>query len=201
MAGRRKASAAVVQSQGDGWLTRALVDDLVRAIAVEHLPKRWAALRCGVSPETFATALQEGASGSGGPLSVELARRVYEAMAKNVGEQMGYLHRLSEEDPRACEQYLKATQPEDFGGHVRTAPDEFASPERQKKTRGMLLDNPPPRMLAEFKAHDWFRLPKGISVADRETILGILSSYDKPPALLTAGEAETEAGTGAGPHE
>lgn len=198
MAGRRKANAAVLSAEGDDWLTRPLVDALVKAIDKERLPRRFAALFCGVSPQTFETALQQGASGQGGPLAVELARKVYKAMAKDVGTQMEHLQRLGEEDPKANVSYLQMKYPEDFGGHVRTAPDEFAGPERQKRTRGMLLENPPPRMLAEFRAHGWFRMPHGCSDADRASILAILQSYDKAPAILTSGEdtAETEAGTG-----
>lgn len=212
MAGRRKATAAVVQSEEDGWLTRPLVDALVKAIQVEKLPRRFAALHCGVSPQTFESALQAGASGASGPLAAELARKVYKAIAKDVGQEMKDLQRLGEDDPKAAVLYLQAKYPADFGGHVRIAPDEFAVPERQKRTRGMLLDNPPPRMQAEFRAHGWFRMPPGIADRDREAILGILAGYEKAPALLTSGEdsstgkdgkntTETEAGTGAGPHE
>jgi len=200
VAGRRKASAAVLSADGDGWLTRPLVDALVKAIDKERLPRRFAALHCGVSPQTFETALQQGASGQGGPLAVELARKVYKAMAKDVGNQMEHLQRMGEENEKANVLYLQMKYPEDFGGHVRTAPDEFAGPDRQKRTRGMLLENPPPRMLAEFRAHGWFRMPLGVTDEDRSAILGILSSYEKAPAILTQGE-ETEAGTGAGPHE
>lgn len=208
MAARRRSSAAtaIVQSDGDSWLTRPLVEALVKAIEKEKLPKRFAALHCGVSPQTFETALQEGASGMGGPLAVELARRVYKATAKDVGQEMKDLQRLGKDDPKATILYLQAKYPEDFGGHVRTAPDEFAVPERQKRTRGMLLDNPPPRMLAEFRAHDWFRMPRGISPEDRAVILGVLAHYEgKPAPILTTGaaaETEPPEESGAdGPHE
>lgn len=184
---RRKATAeAIVQSDGDGWLTRAMVDALVKAIEKEKLPKRYAALHCGVSPQTFETVLQEGASGMGGPLAVELARRVYRALAKDVGQEMKDLRRLGKDDPKATILYLQAKYPEDFGGHVRTAPDEFAVPERQKRTRGMLLDNPPPRMRAEFAAHGWIRLPPGISAEDRALIAEICARYE-PKTILTTG--------------
>lgn len=202
MASRRRSGAAVVAAEGSGWLTRKLVDDLVDAVDKKHLPKRFAALYCGVSPQTFETALQEGASGAGGPLAVELARRVFKAIARDVGARMRDLDRLAKDDPRASTAYLQTKYPEDFGGHVRTAPDEFAVPERQKKTRGMLLDHPPPRMLAEFRAHGWVRIPADATPEDRAAILAIIDRYEQAPlraaqaAILTTGEPEPAPGEG-----
>lgn len=182
---------ALARADESGWLTKVLLEQLVEAIE-EKLPRRHAALRCGISPKTFEAALQDGASGTGGPLTVELARRVYQWEAKDVGKQLGHLHRMAEHSPQAAETYLKARHPADFGGFVRTTPDEFEAVARQRKTRGHLLDHPPPRMLAELKAHDWFRFPKGISAKDRKAILSLLAKYDKPSEApqLTTGETD-----------
>ena len=180
----RKRSSAVGED-GDG-LTQLLVDQLVAALETP-LPRRFAALHCGVSPKTFERLLQDGASGAGSQLAVELARRVYQFEARDVGEEMKHLKTLAAINPQATRTYLELMHPADFGGFVRTAPDEFERPDRQKRTRGHLLDNPPPRMLADFKAHDWFRMPRGITKRDRAAILKILAVYEKRQALLTAG--------------
>lgn len=192
MAPRR--STAVIADDGSGWLTRKLVDDLVDAIDKQHLPRRFAALFCGVSPQTFETALQEGANGAGGPLATELARRVYKAESKNIAQGMKDLDRLGRDDPRARHLYLQTRYPADFGGHVRTAADEFALPERQKRTRGMLLDNPPPRMLSEFRSHGWFRIPSTASPEDRAALLALLERCESAPVqpILTSGESTSE---------
>ena len=184
---------ALARAEDSGWLTRELVDSLVAAIE-DKLPRRHAALRCGISPKTFEAALQDGASGTGGALCVELARKVYGWEARDVGLQMGHLHRMAEHSPQAAELYLKNRHPADFGGFVRTTPDEFEAVARQRKTRGHLLDHPPPRMLAELKAHDWFRFPRGMPAKVKKAILATLAKYDKPidAPQLTEGDAGGE---------
>ncbi len=188
----RKRSSPV--GEDGGGLTPALVDQLVEALQ-KPLPRRFAALHCGVSPKTFERWLQDGASGAGSGLAVDLARRVYQWEAQDVGEEMRHLKTLAAINPQATKTYLELMHPADFGGFVRTAPDEFERPDRQKRTRGHLLDNPPPRMLADFKAHDWFRMPKGISKRDRSTILKILTSYErKQTAALLAADTDPSRG-------
>jgi hypothetical protein len=177
---------------GDG-LTQDKVDDLVLAVQ-SPLPRRFAALKCGVSPKTFERLLQDGASGVGSRLAVELARRVYQFEAQDVGEEMQHLKTLAAHNPQATETYLRVMHPADFGGFVRKAPDEFESPHRQQRTQDRLLDHPPPRMLAKFKTHGWFRMPSAITPEDRASVLGILDRYEL--RALTAGPP-TEGGSDA----
>ncbi len=183
-----------VGEDGDG-LTIDLVDRLVAARETP-MPRRFAALHCGVSPKTFERWLQDGASGTGSRLSIDLARKIYQYEAADVGQEMAHLKVMASHNPLATKTYLELMHPADFGGFVRTAPDEFERPDRQQRTRGHLLDNPPPRMLADMKAHDWFRMPKGIAKKDRAVITKILAFYEKQAAALLAAPHEASGETG-----
>lgn len=194
---------ALAQAEADDGLTQELVDALSAAVA-SPLPRRFAALKCGVSPKTFERLLQDGASGVGSKLAVELARRVYQFEASDVGEEMQHLKQLAKFNPQATEAYLRVMHPADFGGFVRKTPDEFEAPQRQQRTQDRLLDHPPPRMLAKFRAHDWFKMPPGITAEDRAAVMAVLARYEqRAAAALTEGheggdDAEATEGT-AGP--
>ncbi len=168
---------ALAQGEADDGLTQDLVDELVEAVA-SPLPRRFAALKCGVSPKTFERLLQDGASGVGSKLSVELARRVYQFEANDVGEEMQHLKTLARHNPEATATYLRIMHPADFGGFVRKTPDEFEAPQRQHRTQDRLLDHPPPRMLAKFRAHGWVKLPPSMTDEDRAAVMAILARYE-----------------------
>jgi hypothetical protein len=189
---------ALAHPEPDDGLTQELVDELTAAVA-SPLPRRFAALKCGVSPKTFERLLQDGASGVGSKLAVELARRVYQFEANDVGEEMAHLKKLAQFNPQATETYLRVMHPADFGGFVRKTPDEFEAPQRQQRTQDRLLDHPPPRMLAKFRAHDWFKMPPGISADDRAAVMAILARYEqRATAALTEGGDDAEATEDAG---
>lgn len=190
---RGDTTLALDQSFDETGLTPELVRGLVADIRAGY-PRRHAALKRGVSPKTFQGWLEDGAAGIGGPLMVELARRVYRWEARDVGGHFVALKVLARQNPQATELYLKLRYPEDFGGHVRSSPDEFELPERNQRKRAKLLSDPPPRMLAEMRAHDIYKLPRHMSAEDREAILAILAKYEVvAPALPTPeGPAEPE---------
>jgi len=186
-----RSSAALDQSFDETGLTPELVRGLVADIRAGY-PRRHAALKRGVSPKTFQGWLEDGAAGIGGPLMVELARRVYRWEARDVGGHFVALKELARQNHQALELYLKFRHPEDFGGPVRTAPDEFERPERNQKKRAKLLADPPPRMLAEMRAHDIYKLPRQISAEDRAAILAILAKYEAVAPALPAPEGPVE---------
>jgi hypothetical protein len=183
---------ALAQAEPDDGLTQELVEQLVAAVE-SPLPRRFAALKCGVSPKTFERLLQDGASGVGSKLAVELARRVYLFEATDVGEEMQHLKTLARHNPQATETYLRVMHPADFGGFVRKTPDEFEAPQRQHRTQDRLLDHPPPRMLAKFRAHGWIKLPPEMSDEDRAAVMAILARYElRATAALTEGGDDAE---------
>ncbi len=192
-------TGALDHPEPDDGLSQALVDALVEAVS-SPLPRRFAALKCGVSPKTFERLLQDGASGVGSRLSVELARRVYQFEALDVGEEMQHLKTLARHNPQATEAYLRIMHPADFGGFVRKTPDEFEAPQRQQRTQDKLLDHPPPRMLAKFRAHGWVKLPPSMSDEDRAAVLAILARYEqRATAALTEGGDSADATPDAAP--
>jgi hypothetical protein len=185
---------ALAQADPDDGLTEALVEALVAAVE-SPLPRRFAALKCGVSPKTFERFLQDGASGVGSALSVELARRVYQFEAADVGEEMQHLKTLARHNPQATETYLRVMHPADFGGFVRKTPDEFEAPQRQQRTQDRLLDHPPPRMLAKFRAHGWVKLPPSMTDEDRAAVMAILARYELSATLALDEGGKDAAGT------
>jgi hypothetical protein len=159
-------------------LTRELADAIIEAR--KTMPRRFAATSNGVSPRTFKGWMDDGASGIGDPMCVYLAREIHKFEGQDIGEEFGNLKRIASVNPAAGEAYLKLMYPEDFGGHVRTAPDEFSDSERAARNRDKLLDAPPPRMLAELRKHRWLQMPAGMTKGDLEAIHSILAKYTTP---------------------
>lgn len=184
----RKKRRQVRRSEDGDGLTRALLNALVDAIVEDKLPRKYAATMNGVSPRTFDLWLAMGAAGTGSALHAELARDVYEAEGGLVGEQMRNLHTLGREDPKAAVAFLQFLKPMDFGG-TPPAGDEFAEPARNAQRQDLLLANPPPRMLAKFREHGWWKLPPKIEDEDRLVMLALQEKYaqpaddDAPPAM------------------
>lgn len=170
-------------------LTRELADKLIASLQTP-MPRRFAATSNGVSPKTFEGWINDGASGIGDDVCVYLARKVYEHEGRDVGETFHDLREVAKGNDRAAETYLRLMYPADFGGTVRTGPDEFSDAERAAKNRAQLLASPPPRMLAEMRQHRWFQLPAKISAKDRAGIESILAKY--APKLLTEPEKASE---------
>jgi hypothetical protein len=163
----------------DGGLTIDLVDKLVACVAQQKLPHKYAALACGVSPTTFEDWLEQGETGTGTSLHIDLAKRIHEADANHVGHTMSNLHGMCEKDPKAAELFLKLLKPGDFGG-PKADPDRFSGQGRNKKKRASLLANPPPRMLAEMRQYGYQRLPMNLSKEDQEAINAICAKYLVP---------------------
>lgn len=163
----------------DGGLTIDLVDKLVACISQQKLTRKYAALFCGMSPDTFELLLEMGETGTGTALHTDLAKRVHEAEATLVGHAMGNLHAMCEKDPKANELFLKLLKPGDFGG-PKADPDRFSGQGRNKKKRASLLANPPPRMLAEMRQYGYQRLPVNLSAEDQEAINAICAKYLVP---------------------
>lgn len=172
---KRKRRMVRRSEDGDG-LTRSLKERLVEAIVEDRLPRKYAATSNGVSPRTLELWIAMGAAGTGTPLHAELARDVYEAEGAHVGQQMRNLDALGAADPKAAVAFLQFFKPLDFGG---TAPagDEFAEPARNAQRQDLLLDNPPPRMLAKFREHGWWKFTVQLEEEDRMVLMAIQEKY------------------------
>lgn len=169
-----------------GGLSRELADKLIEAINMP-LPRRWAALYAGVSPDTFKSLLEKGILSDDDPECVRLAREVYQTEGKGIAETFDALRILARSgNADAAETYLRLMHPADFGGKVRTEPDEWAGAERHKQRRDHLLENPPPRMRAELQRHRWLQLPERLSKKEREVIDRIIARH-LAPALPAEG--------------
>jgi hypothetical protein len=176
---RGKARMVKRSEDGDG-LTRRLLDSLVQAIVEDKLPRKYAATVNGVSPRTLELWISMGAAGMGTPLHAELARDVYEAEGALVGDQMRNLHVLGSGDPKAAVAFLQFFKPLDFGGTPPTG-DEFAEPARNAQRQDLLLSNPPPRMLAKFREHGWWKLPPNLDDEDRMVLIAMQEKYSLLP--------------------
>ena len=172
---KRKSRMVRRLEDGDG-LTRALKDVIVEAIVEDRLPRKYAATSNGVSPRTLELWIAMGAAGTGTALHAELARDVYEAEGSLVGQQMRNLSVLGREDPKAAVCFLQFFKPLDFGGSPPTG-DEFAEPARNAQRQDLLLDNPPPRMLAKFREHGWWKFSPRIDDEDRLLLLALQEKY------------------------
>lgn len=160
---------------GDG-LTRALKEAIVEAIVEDRLPRKYAATVNGVSPRTLEQWIVMGAAGTGSALHTELARDVYEAEGAHVGTQMRNLDTLGSADPKAAVAFLQFFKPRDFGGPDATG-DEFAEPARNAQRQDLLLSNPPPRMLAKFREHGWWKFAPTLDEEDRMVLIAIQEKY------------------------
>lgn len=160
---------------GDG-LTRVRLDNLVEAIVTDKLPRKYAATVNGISPRTLELWISMGAAGMGTSLHTELAREVYSAEGGIVGAQMQNLYTLGREDPHAATQFLKFFKPMDFGGTPPTG-DEFAEPARNAARQELLLDSPPPRMLAKFREHGWWKFAQKLDEEDRMVLFAMQEKY------------------------
>lgn len=176
---KRKRRMTKRSEDGDG-LTRSLKDALVDAIVEDRLPRKYAATSNGVSPRTFELWIAMGAAGSGSALHAELARDVYEAEGMRVSQQMKNLDTLGSADPKAAVAFLQFFKPLDFGGSPPTG-DEFAEPARNAQRQDLLLENPPPRMLAKFREHGWWKFSPRIDDEDRMVLLAIQEKYAQLP--------------------
>jgi hypothetical protein len=123
-----------------------------------------------------------GSTGTGSALHVSLARRVYKAEGMKVGKTMTALEAMAQDDTQAAVAYLKYFKPGHFGG-VKPAPNEFANAERAARKRINLLDNPPPRMLAEMTSKGWWKFSLELSAEDRATLSAIQDKY-RPTTLV-----------------
>lgn len=175
---------------GDG-LTRMLKEAIVDSIVEDKLPRKYAATVNGVSPRTLESWIVAGASGLGSALHVELARDVYEAEGGIVGEQMRNLHVIGSADPKAAIAFLQFFKPQDFGGTPPTG-DEFQEPARNAQRQDLLLSNPPPRMLAKFREHGWWKFASDIDEEDRMVLIAIQEKYAVRPALSEGPPAPAE---------
>ena len=172
---KRKRRMVRRSEDGDG-LTRSLKDALVEAIVEDRLPRKYAATSNGVSPRTFELWIAMGAAGSGSAIHGELARDVYEAEGSLVGQQMRNLDVLGRADPKAAVAFLQFFKPLDFGGSPPTG-DEFAEPARNAQRQDLLLENPPPRMLAKFREHGWWKFSARVDAEDRMVLMAIQEKY------------------------
>jgi hypothetical protein len=61
----------------------------------------------------------------------------------------------------------------------------------------VLLDNPPPRMLAKFREHGWWRFHGDLDEEDRMVLIALQDKYrERPPSPSSTAEATLpEAGT------
>lgn len=172
---KRKRRMVKRSEDGDG-LTRSLKNALVEAIFEDRLPRKYAATSNGVSPRTLELWIAMGAAGTGTALHAELARDVYEAEGARVANQMRNLDTLGSADPKAAVAFLQFFKPLDFGGSPPTG-DEFAEPARNAQRQNLLLDNPPPRMLAKFREHGWWRFTTELDEEDRMVLMAIQEKY------------------------
>jgi hypothetical protein len=172
-----------------GGLDPAVVDRLIEAVKMP-LPDRWAALYAGVSPDTFKNLLEQGILSDRDPECVRLAREVYRAKAKDIGDTFQNLRTLATQGgtAEAGEAFLRLMHPADFGGKIRTEPDEFQGAERHRQRRENLLDNPPPRMRAELRKHRWVQLPEKLSAKERAVIDAIIAKHLAPVLPEKAGD-------------
>jgi hypothetical protein len=163
-------------------LTRELLEDIAADIADNDMPRKYAASGNGVSPRTLERWIAMGATGSGGSLRRELARRVFQAEAGKVGGVMHNLRMLASEDGKAGEAFLRLYKPGDFGG-PRPEPDEFDALERHAERRKNLWEKPPPKMLREAREHGWWQFSTRLSDEDRATLEAVQAKYLMGPAL------------------
>jgi hypothetical protein len=182
---KRKRRMVRRSEDGDG-LTRSLKEAIVEAIVEDRLPRKYAATSNGVSPRTLELWIAMGAAGTGSALHGELARDVYEAEGAHVGTQMRNLDVLGSADPKAAVAFLQFFKPLDFGGSPPTG-DEFAEPARNAQRQDLLLDNPPPRMLAKFRQHGWWKFSPELDEEDRLVLIAIQEKYTALPGLPEAG--------------
>jgi hypothetical protein len=164
---------------GDG-LTRKMKEAIVEAILEDRLPRKYAATVNGVSPRTLESWIVMGAAGLGTALHTELARDVYEAEGAHVGTQMRNLDTLGSADPKAATAFLQFFKPGDFGGPM-PAGDEFQEPARNAQRQDLLLGNPPPRMLAKFREHGWWKFVPVLEEEDRMVLIAIQEKYAARP--------------------
>lgn len=181
----RKKTRMVRRSEDGDGLTRAHLNAVVESMVTDKLPRKYAATVNGISPRTLELWITMGAAGMGTTLHAELAREVYQAEGGIVGTQMQNLYTLGSADPKAAVAFLQFFKPLDFGG---TAPagDEFQEPARNAQRQDLLLSSPPPRMLAKFREHGWWKFSARIDDEDRMVLLAIQEKY---AALPPPGEA------------
>lgn len=169
------APATVVdETPGPNGLSYALADRLVESR--RNMPRRFAATSNGVSPRTFERWIQIGASSGDDPICVHLARRIFEAEGIDVRESLADLRMIRSASPQAAESYLKIMHPADYGGHVRTAPDEFEDQSRNRETQDRLLASPPPRMLAKLRQHRWLQVPAGATAEEMAAVETLIAN-------------------------
>lgn len=170
---------------GEDGLTRERLEEIIEAIADQCMPRKYAATYCGTSPKTLERWIAQGATGVGGPLRAELARRVFKAEGTKVGGAMQSLYAMRSVSAAAGEAFLKLFKPGDFGG-PRPEPDEFDDIERQTGRRRRLWDKPPPKMLREAREAGWWQFSRELSAEDRALLEAIQAKYTSAPALPAA---------------
>lgn len=155
-------------------LSLALADKLIEARA--RMPRRYAATSNGVSPRTLERWLQIGASCTHDKACVYLACRFHQVEGEDVAQSISYLQVLRAVNPAASDLYLKIMHPEDFGGHVREATDEFEGRERNSRAQDQLLATPPPRMLAKMRQYRWLQVPEGATPEEMAEIEAMIDT-------------------------
>jgi len=181
------------EAPGPNGLSRALADQLVANRRT--MPRRFAATAAGVSPRTFERWIQIGASSGDDPICIELARRIFEVEGKDVSESISDLKMLRTMSATASEAYLRLMHPADFGGAVRSAPDEFEDQVRNREAQDKLLASPPPRMLAKLREHRWFQVP---AEATKEELAAVETMIANIRMRLTNERALAAQGQGSG---
>jgi hypothetical protein len=176
----KKTQRMVRRSEDGDGLTRALLDAVVESMVTDKLPRKYAATVNGVSPRTLELWITMGAAGLGTSIHAELAREIYQAEGGIVGAQMQNLYTLGSGDPNASVAFLKFFKPLDFGGQA-PAGDEFQEPARNAQKQDALLSNPPPRMLAKFREHGWWKFSPDVDAEDRMVLLAIQEKYARMP--------------------
>lgn len=176
---------------GPNGLSRALADRLVASRA--RMPRRIAATSNGVSPKTFERWIQVGSSSADDPVCIYLARKIFEVEGVDIGETIDDLRDLRKVSGTAAETYLKVMHPNDFGGHQRTAPDEFEDQDRNRGSQDKLLASPPPRMLAKLREHRWYQVPAGATDEETAAVADMIDAIRK---RLTADRLIAEKGGG-----
>lgn len=180
-------------------LTEELIDELATAIYT-HPSKRLACQACGVKYETFRTWIHRSSQVGTDPLYTLLRVRCEESEARLAHEEFkDYKEATKEKNGRDAKTILAFM----FRRFPSISTEKELSEDVDNKgahaaNRQTLLDNPPPKMLAELLTHGFWRFPTDMDVEDRARLLEIQHKYNtrsklegEKPCLLTTGTPST----------